>query len=164
MNEIIVIDARIAFKWLSLKMQFFIFPTPPSKSDEKHFYNALFENWKQLVSGGEVQFPPQSLMDVYDLECSYQRSYFFRTFNKFQNMLNALFIEHGVFDSLATPAYQTMTVHKGFLRFEPTEHLATQARWCDNSKRFSKVPHNDDRDDSRRTVYVAPASPLVEIH
>ena len=138
MSELIVIDARKEITWLDLKLSNFNFTIELTSEIRSMIYSQMFSNWRKKVKDIEEDYPSDNLLNTLEIECIYQRDYIRRTLNQFQRSINELFITHGVFDDLAIGNYNQITVHRGYLRFEPTDTLVSDARWCDGSLRFSK--------------------------
>lgn len=157
MNELIIIDASTAIRYLENRLAYFIFPEPFTPNIVSEMNQELFSNWRKKVQDIDEPFPSEYLVTVLGIDGDRELSYFTRALQEYQRQVNDLFRAHGVFDDLASGAYLTMTVFKNCLRFEP--HTAvSQVRVCTYDHRFSKTPFeqagNDRSFDSDATSIV----------
>ncbi len=150
MNKVLTVDIGLQLKSLMIRFSSFIFPEPVTPYLQQLMIQELFDSYLKAVRTGEdAAFPSLSLVTAYGIEGVYESSFFCRNLAKFQQEVNQVFLNHGIFDEVSSGSYTKAKLHKGRLVLfndagSPVSlkeyHNDYKQAWLDQTGSFEPVP------------------------
>lgn len=155
MNKVLSIDITIQVKALANRLANFIFPEPVTPYLENLTIQELFDSFTAAVrTGKDSAFPSLDLVRMYGIEGDLQISFFTRALAKFQQDVNQVFLNHGVFDEVAYGGYLKAKVLKG--------HLLLSADGVDGTMNFTDLRNDYKYQHHLGTIEVAQSTQIFE--